>query len=132
MSRLRRLVLSNRFFFLSCRVLPTRQNLSEFEFAILAQVLLERRRQHGFLLTAWVFVFEPGRGGPGAAAGRLEMVERARLHGNRTGAGRSGQPHPSGPHLPARRPAHQNMKAEERIEVQNPPSAGSEEKPRSL
>src|SRR5208283_1300535 len=56
MSRLRRLVLSDRFFFLSCRVLPTRQTLSESEFATLARVMLERRKQHGFLLTAWVFL----------------------------------------------------------------------------
>jgi REP element-mobilizing transposase RayT len=56
MSRLRRLVLSDRFFFLSCRVLPTRRNLSEPEFATLAQVMSERRKQPGFLLTAWVFL----------------------------------------------------------------------------
>ena len=56
MSRLRRLVLSDRYFFLSCRVLPTRRNLSESEFAVLAQVILELRKQHGFLLTAWVFL----------------------------------------------------------------------------
>ena len=56
MSRLRRLVLSDRFFFLSCRVLPTRPELSECEFATLARVMLERRKQHGFLLTAWVFL----------------------------------------------------------------------------
>ncbi len=56
MSRLRRLVLSDRYFFLSCRVLPTRQNLSESEFPLLAQVIRERRKQHGFLLTAWVFL----------------------------------------------------------------------------
>ena len=56
MSRLRRLVLSDRYFFLSCRVLPTRGSLTESEFAILAQVIRERRKQHGFLLTAWVFL----------------------------------------------------------------------------
>ena len=56
MSRLRRLVLSDRFFFLSCRVLPTRQKLTEHEFAILARVMGERRKEHGFLLTAWVFL----------------------------------------------------------------------------
>ncbi len=56
MSRLRRLVLSDRYFFLSCRVLPTRAKLSEAEFAILAQVMRERRQQHGFSLTAWVFL----------------------------------------------------------------------------
>lgn len=58
MSRLRRLVLSDRFFFLSCRVLPTRRTLSESEFALLAQVMRERREQHGFLLTAWVFLLD--------------------------------------------------------------------------
>jgi putative transposase len=56
MSRLRRLVLSDRFFFLSCQVLPARQNLRESEFAILAQVMRERRQRHGFFLTAWVFL----------------------------------------------------------------------------
>src|SRR5208283_4151063 len=116
MSRLRRLVLPDRFFFLSCRVLPPRRNFSESEFATLAQVIWERRKQHGFLLTAWVFVFEPGQGGPGAVAGRLEMVERTRLFGCPTGANRIGQPHSRESHLPARRPAHLNMKAEERIE----------------
>jgi putative transposase len=56
MSRLRRLVLSDRFFFLSCRVLPTRQHLTEHEFEILARVIRERREEHAFLLTAWVFL----------------------------------------------------------------------------
>ena len=56
MSRLRRLVLSDRYFFWSCRVLPTRENLSESEFATLAQVIMERRTQHRFLLTAWVLL----------------------------------------------------------------------------
>ena len=56
MSRLRRLVLSDRFFFLSCRVLPNRAHLSEHEFGILARVIRERREEHGFLLTAWVFL----------------------------------------------------------------------------
>ena len=60
------------------------------------------------------------------------MVECARLCGNRTGASRIGQPHPRRPHLPARRPVHQNMKAEERTEVQNGPSVGKDEKPQSL
>lgn len=58
MSRLRRLVLPDRFFFLSCRVLPTRQKLTEHEFAVLARVLRERRKEHGFLLTAWVFLLD--------------------------------------------------------------------------
>jgi hypothetical protein len=54
MSRLRRLVVSDRWFFVSCRVLPRRRILSESEFACLARVIDERRKEHGFLLSAWV------------------------------------------------------------------------------
>ena len=56
MSRLRRLVVSDRWFFVTCRVLPGRGNLSPSEFACLAQVIRERREEHGFLLTAWVLL----------------------------------------------------------------------------
>ena len=56
MSRLRRLVLSDRFFFITCRVLRRRETLGEAEFQHLARVGRERREQHGFLLTAWVFL----------------------------------------------------------------------------
>jgi putative transposase len=56
MSRLRRLVLSDRFFFVTCRVVRQRQPLVEAEFQELARVLRERRKEHSFLLTAWVFL----------------------------------------------------------------------------
>ena len=56
MSRLRRLVVSDRWFFVTCRVLPRRRILSESEFACLARVIDERRKEHGFLLSAWVFL----------------------------------------------------------------------------
>jgi len=56
MSRLRRLVLSDRWFFVTSRLLPRRRILSESEFACLARVIHERREEHGFLLTAWVFL----------------------------------------------------------------------------
>jgi|SRR5215469_4829296 len=56
MSRLRRLVLSDRYFFVTCRVLPERQRLSEADFALLAGSIRSRRIQHHFLLTAWVFL----------------------------------------------------------------------------
>ncbi len=56
MSRLRRLVLSDRYFFVTCNRRRTRGELSEDDFAILAQVLEVRRAVHGFLLTAWVFL----------------------------------------------------------------------------
>ena len=56
MSRLRRLVVSDRWFFITCRVLPWRGTLTASEFACLAGVIHERREQHGFLLSAWVFL----------------------------------------------------------------------------
>ena len=56
MSRLRRLMVSDRWFFIGCRLLPRRRILSASEFAILAQVVQERRAEHRFLLTAWVFL----------------------------------------------------------------------------
>jgi putative transposase len=56
MSRLRRLVVSDRWFFITCRLLPRRRILSPSEFATLAQVIDARRAEHGFSLTAWVFL----------------------------------------------------------------------------
>jgi REP element-mobilizing transposase RayT len=56
MSRLRRLVVSDGWFFVTCRVLPVRGHLSDSELACLAQVIRERREEHGFLLSAWVFL----------------------------------------------------------------------------
>lgn len=56
MSRLRRLVLSDRFFFIACRLLRRRRMLGEGEFECLARVVGERRETHRFLLTAWVFL----------------------------------------------------------------------------
>jgi hypothetical protein len=52
MSRLRCLVVSDRWFFITCRVLPRRRILSDSEFATLAEVIDERRAERGFLLTA--------------------------------------------------------------------------------
>ena len=56
MSRLRRLVVSNRFFFITCRLLPHRGRLSEREFEFLARGVGERRQKYHFLLTAWVLL----------------------------------------------------------------------------
>ena len=56
MSRLRRLVLSDRYFFVTCKVSPERERLSEAEFALLAGSIQSRRRQHHFLLTAWALL----------------------------------------------------------------------------
>ncbi len=56
MSRLRRLVLSDRYFFVTCNLLRTRNRLDQDDFEILARVIEARREEHGFLLTAWVFL----------------------------------------------------------------------------
>ena len=56
MSRLRRLVVSDRFFFVTGCVHRLRQKLDEAELAVLADVVRERRKAHRFLLTAWVFL----------------------------------------------------------------------------
>ena len=56
MSRLRRLVLSDRFFYITCRLFHKRQILSESEFLCLAHAISDRRKIHGFLITSWVFL----------------------------------------------------------------------------
>jgi putative transposase len=50
------LVVSNRFFFITCRLLAHRARLSEREFELLARVARERRQKYHFLLTAWVLL----------------------------------------------------------------------------
>jgi REP element-mobilizing transposase RayT len=56
MSRLRRLVLSDRYFFVTCNLLRSRNPLNDADFDILARVIAARRREHGFLLTACAFL----------------------------------------------------------------------------
>jgi REP element-mobilizing transposase RayT len=60
MSRLRRLVPSDRWFFITRRVSRRRRHLLESELATLAEVIAERRAEHSFLLTAWVFLPDHG------------------------------------------------------------------------
>ena len=56
MSPLRRQVLSDRYFFITCRRMPKRRILSESELDRLARSIRARRQKHGFLFTAWVFL----------------------------------------------------------------------------
>ena len=56
MSRLRRPFLSDCFFFLTVRLLPTRRDMMERDFACLARCLDAARSRRCFLLTAWVFL----------------------------------------------------------------------------
>ncbi len=56
MSRLRRLVVSDRYFFITCNLLRTRNRLNAPDFEVLARVIEARREEHVFLLTAWIFL----------------------------------------------------------------------------
>jgi len=56
MSRLRRPFLSDRYFFVTVRLLKGRGRLRDADFRLLALALNRSRRQHTFYLTAWVFL----------------------------------------------------------------------------
>ena len=56
MSRLRRLVLSDRYFFVTCNLQRGRRILPAEELSLLARVVGWRRERHGFALTAWVLL----------------------------------------------------------------------------
>ena len=56
MSRLRRLVLSDRYFFVTCNVRRSRRALGGHDFGRLARSLARRREKDGFTLTAWVLL----------------------------------------------------------------------------
>ena len=56
MSRLRGPFLSDRYFFITVRLLKGRGRLRDADFRLLAMALNRTRRQHPFYLTAWVFL----------------------------------------------------------------------------
>jgi putative transposase len=56
MSRLRRLVLSDRFFFVTCSLSRQRALLDKEDFTCLSDSIQLARQAHGFLMTAWVFL----------------------------------------------------------------------------
>ena len=56
MSRLRRPFLYDRYFFVTVCLLKTRRRLFDPDFERFAYAMARMRRQHGFLLTAWVFL----------------------------------------------------------------------------
>jgi putative transposase len=56
MSRLRRPFLTERFFFLTVKLLPKLRHLSERDFAVLARSLDTVRSRQRFVLTTWVFL----------------------------------------------------------------------------
>ena len=55
-SRLRRLVLADRYFFVTCNLERGRRLLSNEELSLLARAIALRRSAHRFLLTAWVLL----------------------------------------------------------------------------
>ena len=56
MSKLRRPFLSDRYFFITVRLLPRRTELIEADFQLLARAFNRARALHPFYLTAWVFL----------------------------------------------------------------------------
>jgi putative transposase len=56
MSRLRRLYVSDHYFFVTCRLARGRDLLAERDFQQLAESLHSARGNYGFFLTAWVFL----------------------------------------------------------------------------
>jgi putative transposase len=56
MSRLRRPFLSDRFFFVTVRLLKRRRKLDDADFQCLALAICRARAGHPFFLTAWVFL----------------------------------------------------------------------------
>ena len=55
-SKLRRPLLSNRFFLVTVRLLKRRAKLTEPDFVLLARAFNRARGLHAFYLTAWVFL----------------------------------------------------------------------------
>lgn len=56
MSKLRRPFLSNRYFFITVRLLRRRAKLADPDFRLLARAFNRARTLHPFYLTAWVFL----------------------------------------------------------------------------
>jgi putative transposase len=55
-SRLRRPYLSDRFFFITVRLLERRRKLDDADFERMALSICRARAEHSFFLTAWVFL----------------------------------------------------------------------------
>jgi REP-associated tyrosine transposase len=58
-SKLRRPFLSNRYFFITVRLLKRRAKLVDTDFTLLARAFNRARALHGFYLIAWVFPPDP-------------------------------------------------------------------------
>jgi len=56
MSRLRRLQVTGKTFFITCNLLPVRTQLTKADFEALASAIVRVRGRRGFLLTGYVFM----------------------------------------------------------------------------
>jgi hypothetical protein len=60
LSKVRRPFLSNRYFFITVRLLKRRAKLTETDLTLLARAFNRARALHDFYLTAWVFLPDHG------------------------------------------------------------------------
>ncbi len=96
MSRLRRLVLCDRFFFVTCRLFHGRSHLGEAEFGLLVASIQSRRAAQCFMLTVWVFLPDHWHAilyprYPATISGGMESIKVSStrlIHGARGDAGR--------------------------------------------
>jgi putative transposase len=73
-SKLRRPFLSNRYFFITVRLLPRLTKLIEADFRLLGRAFNRARAWHPFYLTAWVFLPDPAEAGNCIAAPRYPAM----------------------------------------------------------
>ncbi len=60
MSRLRRLLISDQIFFITCNILPNRPSFTDADFVCLADAIKGVRTRRKFLLTGYVFMPDHG------------------------------------------------------------------------
>jgi len=85
-SKLRRPFLSNRYFFISVRLLPERTRLTDADFTLLARAFNRTRVLHPFYLTAWVFLPDHGHSiagprFPETISGVMKCVKQSSMSG---------------------------------------------------
>ena len=86
MSRLRRLFITGKIFFVTCDVLRTRAMLTEDEFDLLAAVFDQVRERRGFLLSGYVFMPDHWHGllYPAPADALPRLMGAIKIASNRT------------------------------------------------
>ena len=95
-SKLRRPFLSDRYFFISVRLLPRRTKLTEPDFTLLARAFNRTRVLHPFYLTAWVFLPDhwhciAGPRSPETISGVIKSVKQSSMSGINQSRGTEGE-----------------------------------------